>query len=65
MDANAPKENPPADFNKLDLNQLQGSASARNGRKKKRPPLTVANAIRALTARVVKTVVMGPVVERP
>ena len=24
MDANAPKENPPADFNKLDLNQLQG-----------------------------------------
>ena len=24
MDDNAPKENPPADFNKLDLNQLQG-----------------------------------------
>src|SRR5882724_2903394 len=24
MDDNAPKENPPADFNKLDLTQLQG-----------------------------------------
>src|SRR5215213_8984138 len=24
MDDNAPKENPPADFNKLDLSQLQG-----------------------------------------
>jgi hypothetical protein len=24
MDDNAPKENPPGDFNKLDLSQLQG-----------------------------------------